>query len=75
MYEGNAIGTAVGLQDYNAKMAACKGMQSPTLSENIEQRIAMLEQQVERLKNVKAKLLTGSMLDVPIEDLRFAMNY
>lgn len=48
---------------------------NPTLAENIDQRIAMMEEQVKRLKSVKEKLASGSMLDVPIDDLRFAMSY
>lgn len=49
---------------------------SPTLSQNIDDRIEMLETQVARLKNVKSLLADpAGILNVPIEDLRFAMNY
>lgn len=57
------------------QMSGAGVMHNPTLAENIDQRINQLESQVERLKRVKTTLTTGSMLDVPIEDLRFAMNY
>jgi ferritin-like metal-binding protein YciE len=71
MYEGQMQATNMVMQ---AKMAA-DVRHNPTLAQNIEQRIAMLEDQVTRLKSVKEKLSTGSILDVPIDDLRFAMNY
>lgn len=78
MYEGQIMGNSnMGLAKASAdkQTAACGVMHNPTLAENIDQRINQLESQVERLKRVKTTLATGSMLDVPIEDLRFAMNY
>jgi hypothetical protein len=49
---------------------------SPTLAENIDYRIASLQNQVERLQKVKQLLASpAGLLSVPIEDLRFAMNY
>ncbi|MES2323266.1 MAG: hypothetical protein V4633_13460 [Pseudomonadota bacterium] len=72
MYEGQVLGSNMAMAQ--AKMCT-EVRHNPTLAENIDQRINMLEDQVRRLKSVKEKLSTGSMLDVPIDDLRFAMNY
>lgn len=72
MYEGQVIGSNMALA--KEKMLA-DVRHNPTLAENIDQRIAAMEDQVRRLKSVKDKLATGSMLDVPIDDLRFAMSY
>lgn len=50
--------------------------QSPTLSANIDARIEHLEQQIVALKLVRAKLAEpGGILQIPIDDLRFAMQY
>lgn len=49
---------------------------SRTIGQNIDDRIAALRQEIERLQGVKAQLQSGaSLLDVRIEDLRSAMNY
>jgi hypothetical protein len=48
---------------------------APPLAENIDNRIAYHLQEIERLKQVKETLSSGSILDVRIEDLRQAMNY
>lgn len=46
---------------------------NPTVRENLEQRIAKLEQE---LANSKASLITlGPLLDMRICDIRDAMNY
>lgn len=50
-------------------------LHSPTLAENIDNRIASMEEQIKRLTRVRSLLAEGRILDVPIEDLRFAMNY
>ena len=72
------------MNDYNAKLACAEGQvsrglidrPSPTLAQNIDMRIEMLNSQVERLQKVKILLSEpAGMLNVPIEDLRFAMNY
>lgn len=73
------------MNDYNLKMQAAgqcvsSGMdatrKSPTLLENIDYRIASLKDQVERLERVKELLgAPAGLLNVPIDDLRFAMNY
>lgn len=49
---------------------------SATVSENIDRQIAEMQKQIERLEQLK-KLLSepGGILNVPIQDLRFAMNY
>lgn len=53
-----------------------KQHQSPTLSANIDARIEHLEQQIVALKLVRAKLAEpGGILQIPIDDLRFAMQY
>lgn len=50
--------------------------ESPTLSQNIDDRIKHLQEQVERLTRVKQLLgEPAGLLNVPIDDLRFAMNY
>lgn len=49
---------------------------SPTLSESIDRRIEVLKAQIAQLELVKAELAKpGGMLNVPIEDLRFALSY
>lgn len=49
---------------------------SPTLLQNIDNRIESLESQIARLKNVKQVMQSeGGILNVPIDDLLFAMNY
>lgn len=45
-----------------------------TVSENIDNRIASLQEQIERLQLVKTKLESGSILNVPLEDLQMAMG-
>ena len=45
-----------------------------TIAENIDNRISQLEEQVARLKVVKQKLSTGSILDVALDDLQMAMG-
>lgn len=48
---------------------------APTLGQNIDRRIAMMEQQIEQLKRVKAQIAEGNWLEVSMDDLRQAMNY
>lgn len=71
MNEGYALaaGQSSNLIDRNHKL------HSPTLAENIDNRIASMEDQIKRLTKVRGLLAEGRILDVPIEDLRFAMNY
>lgn len=45
-----------------------------TVAENIDNRIANLREQIERLEAVKEKLAHGSILDVSLEDLSMAMG-
>lgn len=49
--------------------------QSITVSENIDLRISSMENQITRLKKVKHLLAEGKLLEVSIDDLRFAMQY
>lgn len=56
--------------------AGCDVRHNPTLAENIDMRINSLKIQVERLERVKQLLAEpAGMLNVPIDDLRFAMSY
>ena len=45
-----------------------------TVAENIDNRVQSLREQIERLEAVKEKLASGSILDVPLEDLQMAMG-
>lgn len=76
MYENQAICGAGTTDRALAEKMAADIRHNPTLAQNIDQRIAMLEQQVGRLTRVKALLAEpAGILNVPIDDLRFAMNY
>lgn len=68
--------TKAGLVDYYCNLNESARKESPTLAENIDLRIARLKNEVTRLERVKVLLSepTG-LLNVPIDDLRFAMNY
>ena len=49
---------------------------SPTLLENIDRRIADMKNQIERLELTKIEMQKpGGILNIPIDDLRQAMNY
>lgn len=49
---------------------------NPTLAQSIDHRVAMLEQQIDRLNRVKSLLAEpAGILNVPVDDLRFAMSY
>ena len=73
----NGIGSPMEpVGDYNAKQVAVSAMRSLTVGENIDQRIADLEDQVVRLKRVREQLQSPTgLLGVSIQDLRYAMNY
>jgi hypothetical protein len=60
---------------YAQKQAAELMCKSPTLGENIDRRIAMMESQIEHLKKVKRQIAEGDWLNVSMDDLRNAMNY
>lgn len=58
------------------KQSAHSQMMSRTIGQNIDQRIANLRAEIERLEGVRKQLENGaSLLDVRIEDLRQAMSY
>jgi hypothetical protein len=73
-YNSTYPGT-LGLAGAAGQMMIGKQLVSPTLRENIDQRIMQLEDNIKRLEKVRGLLAEGWMLDIPIEDLRFAMNY
>ena len=54
---------------------ACGQLHNPTVAENIDNRIAQFENEIIRLKAVKAKLESGDIASIPIQDLRNAMSY
>lgn len=56
------------------KAAQC-AVHNPTVAENIDNRIAFHSDEILRLKAVKAKLETGDIASIPINDLRNAMSY
>ena len=70
MYEDAEIKTTAGMIAGTANISH----RNTTVAENIDNRVASLQQQIERLQAVKAKLATGSILDVPLEDLQMAMG-
>ena len=51
-------------------------LRTPTVGENLDDRINQLEKKLAALKELKQKLQTrASLLDINIGDLRDAMNY
>jgi len=75
--EGYGSGSALAAQQNYAGDLLRKQafLESPTLSQNIDRRIADMQQQIARLNKVRDLLEKGLLLEVPIEDLRFAMSY
>lgn len=74
IYGGVAAGQCVTSADeYHAKKLALDC--TPTLGQNIDRRIAMMEKQIEQLKRVKKQISEGDWLNVSMDDLRSAMNY
>lgn len=75
-YAGAIVGGEADYADRAAKQLAHGQMMSRTIGQNIDQRIANLRVEIERLEGVRKQLENGaSLLDVRIEDLRQAMNY
>lgn len=71
MNETNPPGAIMGYPD---KQQISIGHRNTTVAQNIDNRIASLQEQIERLQAVKAKLATGTILDVSLEDLQMAMG-
>lgn len=59
----------------NDAKVACGSTYNPTIADNIDNRIAQFENEIIRLKAVKAKLESGDIASIPIQDLRNAMSY
>ena len=69
----NSLG---GLVPTQAECGSSSNKDSPTLSQNIDRRIIEMQRQIQRLEYVKQQLVKpGGILEIPIDDLRFAMNY
>ncbi len=66
-------GVAMGLSNAIAGQSLMTGRDT-TVAQNIDNRIASLREQIERLELVKQKLSRGTILDVSIEDLQMAMG-
>ena len=70
MYENSA-----NKEPLQAGMILGSHHKSMTMAENIDYRIATLKDQVTRLEKVKEMLATPEgLLNVPLDDLRFAMQ-
>jgi hypothetical protein len=64
----------IGTERHLAKaMAAQQVDTNPTVEENLDRRIRMLEAELERMKQSKADL--GPLLKMRIRDIRQAMDY
>lgn len=69
-----ALGSASTAMDFNTLRKISSN--NVTVSQNIDFRIADLRNQIERLERTKAILAEpGGILNVPLDDLRFAMSY
>lgn len=68
---GNEVGQALSIGGQDKVSRATR---NTTVAENIDNRIEQLEEQVARLKAVKTKLSSGSILDVSLDDLAMAMG-
>lgn len=65
---------AIGYAEAQARLPASLGHRNTTVAQNIDNRIASLQEQIERLQAVKTKLATGTILDVSLDDLQMAMG-
>lgn len=78
MYEaqGQLVGAGSVRNEMYLKDQESRRIRETTIGQNIDNRIASLTEQIERLQRVKMQLADPSgLLNVAIEDLRFAMNY
>ena len=73
MNEMNAQGAIMGYAE-QVKQQVSLGHRNTTVAQNIDNRIASLQEQIDRLQVVKSKLATGTILDVSLEDLQMAMG-
>lgn len=69
MYEEQKVAAAY----YQGPMVARGLDENPTVEENLDRRIRMLESELQRLKDSKESL--GPLLHMRIRDIRQAMDY
>ena len=76
MNEGYAMtGAQAGYAaDSSPKQQFSMASRNTTVAQNIDNRISALNEQIQRLEAVKAKLSTGTILDVSLDDLQMAMG-
>lgn len=76
MNEGNPVNRkALLAQGFQGGQVGTPYREETTIAQNIDNKIALYREQITRLEALKAKLASGSILDVSISDLRDGMNY